>query len=286
MIVIAGAPGSGKTTVGMALGRWLQERGVRSAPLHLSRPGAWDTVHCAEGGLVSWPCALLSEACGVVPEPAFEAGLPVLGDLQRRFETVLVEAGLAVQETDGAHCLDCFRDARGWGVHLNGSRIRFRRIEPMACLNEPDAAFLQVPRWRPGAGPRIAIVSLPHLDDFAAWAAIRGAEWLTVPGVGRFDVLFVPDSLDPGSDAGWLDDTGLADWLKRQAGAGVRVISTCLPVAGAERVPASAIRQPGELARFAGVRWPDQLPREDEIERLAKWLEASAGEDALRALLP
>lgn len=272
------APQSGSTIVSLSLCRWLHEQGVAVAPVHRGSPGGWRSVACPAAGRVSWPAALLAEACGLAPEPLFEAGMEAAEALGRRFDVVVSDG-----EAGG---LEIVRSGGRLRFLLSGEAVSLRECDPWPYLDPEPEDLRSLPGGESAGAPRCGVVSLPHLLDFAGWSAVRGAEWLTTPGIGRYDFLFLPMTADRGFDRTWLDEQGLSPWLRQQAEAGVRVLSVGWSWDGAARIEPEVILSDVLLSRLTGYRWPKRLPSPAEWEALSAWLERGAGRERLLRLLP
>lgn len=272
--------GAGKTTLGLAFARWFREEGVSVAPVHRSRGGTWDLVQCPENGEVSWPAALLAQACDIHPEPAFEAGEGAEDELLRRFDVLVIEE----QAGGNGTCVE-----RGGGrllFSLEQNRISLLEHEPLPAL-EPESEILRaLPRWRQHGQPRCAIVSLPHLCGFEDWRNARGAEWLTSPGIGDFNFVFVPFTQNREHDLEWMRDRGLVSWVEQQRTAGCRVVSCGWSMDRAERVEPETIQDDRAFSLLTGFRCPARMLEERELESLSSWLERGVGRESLLKLLP
>jgi hypothetical protein len=271
---------SGSTTISLAIARWLRDQGVHVAPLHLGAAGHWRAVPCPSAGWVSWPAALLSEACGVHPEPLFESGEAALAELKRRFDAVVVDGGTR----EGG--LSVTRGGGRLRFSLEGDPVSLRELEDVPALSPEPEDLRALPDANTGAAPRCGIVSLPHLQHFADWAALRGAEWLTAPGIGAFDFLFLPMTSDRGFDREWLDQQGVSAWLRSQMKNGTRVLSVGWSWEDAGRIEPESVQSDRELSRLTRFRWPQRLPSDAEWEVLTNWIERGVGRERLLRLLP
>lgn len=263
IVITSASPGSGKTHVAVALARWLHRHGYHVAPLHLGRRTG-DPVACPEGGTVSRAAALLAEACGLAPAVEYEAGMERLGELQARSDWVVVEApagsstaALRVKRTPG-------------GIEIGGLG-ELLLFEP-GLMPAHDEATAALPLWTLAAGPRVGVVSLPHIANFGDYGLVRGAEWLAGPGVGRFGVLFLPATSAEESDRAWLRETGLDRYLADQKAAGARLVSSGMSLEGAERFEPGALSDFRVVSAVLGRRVPPPLPDEETLDRLAEWL--------------
>lgn len=275
---------SGATTVSLALARWFHEQRVSVCPLHFGDRGNWRSVGCPGAGSVSWPAALLAEACGLHAEPSFEGGVSALPVLSGRFDSIIIDSppkGEIAAEDD----IEIQRSGGRLRFHLAGEPVSLKETAPLEALEPEPEWLLALPAWE-SAAPRCGIVSLPHIADFSSWAAVRGAEWLTAAGIGEYAFLFLPMTSDRSFDRAWLEERGLAEWLRRQAAAGTRVVSVGWPWEGAERVEPETIRDLRRLSQLTGVRWPRSLPSEQEWDALTSWLERGVGRERLLRLLP
>ncbi|MBI5084208.1 MAG: hypothetical protein HZB13_06380 [Acidobacteria bacterium] len=262
--ITSAEPGSGKTHVAAALSRWLYRHGYQVAPMHLG-PQNGDPVACPEGGTVSRAAALLAEACGLAPAVEYEAGLEGLKELQAKSDWVVVEAPAGASDS-------------GVGGQRRAGRIEIGglgelpQFEPY-LMPSHGAETAALPLWTLLSGPRVGVVSLPHIDNFKDYSLIRGAEWLAGPGVGRFGVLLLPATSAEESDRAWLQDTGLERFLLDQTAAGARLVSSGMNLAGAERFAPGALSDFRVVSAVLGRRMPPPLPDEETLDRLAEWLQ-------------
>lgn len=271
VVVTSESAGAGKTHFAGGLARWLKTRGYHVAPLHLSAPSG-DPVECPGGGRVTRATALLAEACGLAPAPEFESGWPALDTLLREHDLVVVETPAGDPVPEGSIRLKLRSLGRRIDVDSRGSLPFF---EP-DLMPAPAPDLEALPPWRLGAGPRIGVISLPHITNFGEYRAFRGAEWLASPPAGRFGVLFVPGCSNEAFDLDWMQEAGLLDWLSSQAESGARIVLSGWQDAG--RLPAAAsCLAVGDLldyrtaSRLLGLRMPAPLPAEEQLEKLGEW---------------
>ncbi|QOY90282.1 cobyric acid synthase [Paludibaculum fermentans] len=267
-------PGAGKTHVAAALAAWLKREGRHVAPLHLSRPEG-DPFQCPEGGTVSRATALLAEACGLPAEPIYESGWPALPALLARHDVIVAELAAGDSAPAGYTVLEL-------PVSLRDGFIQLGELPPLAPF-EPNLTpqcpedVAALPLWSLISAPRSGIISVPHLANFADFQLIRGAEWLTVQAPGRFQLLFVPASLEPAKDLEWIREASLDTWIAAQHASGTRLISTGWPYPGAEQLATGALKDNWTLSRILGRRVPPPLPTEESLDRLGHWLSEAPG---------
>lgn len=267
LIVTSHAAGAGKTHVACALARWLVHSGSAPAPLHLSRPSI-DQAECPGGGTVSRETALLAEACRVPPEPLMESGWEALEILASRGDFVVVESHSQQPRRPQLPEVVVRRDAAA--ISVNGTLLPL--FQP--AVTHGIAPELEgLPPWEFLTRPRTGVVSLPHLLDFTDLALLRGAEWLTAAGIGRFEFLVVPATSDAAHDAAWLGETKLTDWLSQQAQAGATVISCGWEVPGARLMAREDLTDYRRLSLLLGRRLPAPLPDDAVMDRLAEWID-------------
>ncbi|MBL0161489.1 MAG: hypothetical protein IPP47_31125 [Bryobacterales bacterium] len=270
--------GAGKTHFAAGLACWLKEHGHHSAPLQLS-PAAGDPVACPEGGNLSRAGALLAEACGLMPEPVYESGWQALAALRQRFDTVVVEAP-AGAETPGEWPV--VHLGREGGLILPAGYAAMPEYQPdlMPGFGEAVEAIASLPPWSLASAPRCGVVTLPHIDNFTEYQMLRGSEWLTSPGVGRFANLFLPFTTNVASDLEWLEQTGLASWIAAQCAGGAKLSVCGWDYAGAERCELGDPLDFRYLSRQLGRRMAPLMPDEGTHQNLAHWFGewASIGE--------
>ncbi|WP_321469994.1 hypothetical protein [uncultured Paludibaculum sp.] len=262
-------PQSGKTHVAAALAAWLRNEGRHVAPLHLST-SAGDLFQCPEGGSVSRTTALLAEACGLPPEPLYEAGWPALPALRQRHDVVIVELPTGGAPPEGIESLEL-------PVRRDDGYIHLGQLPPVPAF-QPDLTpacpddVAALPPWSLATAPRSGIISLPHLANFSDFRLIRGAEWLTAMAPGRFQFIFLPASLDPRKDLEWLAEAGLDTWIAGQCAGSARLFATGWAYPGAERLETGELADCWKLSRILGRRVPPPLPSEETLDTLARWL--------------
>ncbi len=275
LVVTSVQAGDGKTHVACGLARWLANQGYHPAPLHLGAAGAHQAA-CPGGGTVSRAAALLAEACRLAPEPLFESGWSRLEEVAQRGDVVIVEA----QEVPGSMSrLPQILVERGReGLRVNGFPLpAFSPAVTHGTVPELEG----LPDWEFATRPRIGVVSLPHLLDFRDLALLRGAEWLAAPGVGQFEFVFVPATSDAGHDAAWLEETGLAAWLREQALGGAVVASCGWEAAGARRVEREDVTDYRRLSILLGRKMAPPMPDDSVFEGLAAWVAPWAEQEEL-----
>ncbi|MBN9663949.1 MAG: hypothetical protein J0H49_37460 [Acidobacteria bacterium] len=267
-------PGAGKTHVAAALAAWFRREGRHVAPLHLSKPDG-DPYQCPEGGTVSRAAALLAEACGLPAEPIYEAGWSALPTLQARHDLIVAELAAGESAPAGAADLELTVRMQDGSIHL-GELPPLPLFQPGLTPSCPgDVAAL--PLWSLVSAPRSGIISLPHLANFGDFQLLRGAEWLTSGAPGRFELIFVPASLEPDKDLEWIQEAGLDTWIAGQLASGARLISTGWAYPGAEQIETGALADNWIVSRILGRRVPPPLPPEDTLDRLGHWLSEAPG---------
>ncbi len=253
------------------MARWLTRSGLTVAPLHVSSQSG-ELYVCPPGGTVPRAAALLAEACGLAPGPEYAGGWDKLEGLRRDHDVVVVEAP---EVPAGLQALALRLTPEGIAVDGFGCLPVFGQDLTPPC--DPDVAAL--PDWRFGLGPRVGIASLPHIANFADFRLFGGSEWLTLPGVGRFGLLFVPATANEAYDLEWLEETGLAEWLKEQREAGARLVSCSWQPYGAERMEAGELANYRVASRLIGHRLNAPLPAEETLDELADWFATWPGLD-------
>ncbi|MEJ5369128.1 MAG: hypothetical protein WHT08_12455 [Bryobacteraceae bacterium] len=275
LVVTSIHAGDGKTHVACGLARWLLNRGFHPVPLHLGAGGAHQEA-CPGGISVSRPAALLAEACRLAPEPLFESGWSQLEEVAQRGDVVVVEAQAVPGE---------WRRLPQILVERGGGRLRVNGFPLPAfspALTHAAAPELEgLPAWEAAARPRIGVVSLPHLLDFRDLALLRGAEWLASTGVGQFDFVFVPATSDAARDAAWLEETGLAEWLREQALGGAVVVSCGWEAAGARRMEREDVTDYRRLSILLQRKLAPPMPGDAVFDELAAWVAPWAEQDRL-----
>lgn len=275
LVITSPHAGDGKTHVACGLARWLVNQGFHPAPLHLGAAGAHQEA-CPGGGTVSRAAALLAEACRLAPEPLFESAWSRVDEIAQRGDVVIVEAPAV---SGSMSRLPQIRVERaGGGLRVNGFPLSlFSPAVTYGAVPELEG----LPDWEFATRPRIGVVSLPHLLDFRDLALLRGAEWLVAKGVGQFEFLFVPATSDAGHDAAWLEETGLAEWLREQALGGAVVASCGWEAGGARPVEREDLTDYRRLSLLLGRRMAPPMPDDSVFDGLAAWVAPWAEQEKL-----
>lgn len=243
-------------------------------------------MECPEGGRVTRAAALLAEACGLAPSPDFDSRWEALDSLLQNHDIVVVESPSGESAPERSAHLALRRHEGRIEVLPGGSLPLF---EP-DLMPAPDPELEALPAWRLGAGPRVGVISLPHITNFGEYQAFRGAEWLASPPAGRFGVVLIPGCSNEPSDVEWLEETGLLAWLSSQIQSGaVAVVSgwqepDSLGVA-ARKLALGDLLDYRAVSRLLGMRMPVPLPSDDLLERLGEWAGSWPGMEDLAKLL-
>lgn len=229
-------------------------------------------MECPGGGRVTRAAALLAEACGLAPSPEFDSRWEALDGLLLQHDLVIVESPSGRSAPPGSAELAVRRRQRSIEVLPGGSLPLFEAD----LMPAPDPELEAFPAWRLGAGPRVGVISLPHITNFGEYQAFRGAEWLASPPAGRFGVLLVPGCSNEPSDLEWLRQTGLLAWLpgQIQAGAVVAVSGWREPDrlgVATRNFALGDLLDHRTASRLLGLRMPAPLPSDDLLERLGEW---------------
>ena len=270
-----GAPLETLIAVGCGLGRSLHRRGWRVAPLYSSGVPFPRDGRAPFGG-VSRVAAILAEACGTHPDPSFEVTAGALADALRQlahFDFVI-----AFEASGQTGCQRFAVERLGSGLRLvfdGGVSEILEQPPALELYSRWDEALAQLPAYRPGR-PRVGIVSLPGLANFAAYTSIPGAEWIAGVLPGSFDAILLPESADSRAVESWLTETGLHDWLTTQKLTGCRVIGFGETYGGiAQVVEADAISDYRRLSQILEARMPVPLPGDGDFASLGDWWEAA-----------
>lgn len=239
-------------------------------------------MECPGGGRVTRAAALLAEACGLAPSPEFDSGWDAVDGLLQQHDIVVVEAASAESAPDRSIEVALRRHERSIEVLPGGSLPLF---EP-DLMPAPDPELESLPPWRLGAGPRVGVISLPHITNFGEYRAFRGAEWLASPAAGRFGLVFIPGSSNEPSDLEWLQETGLLTWLAGQMQSGAMVVVTGWQDPGSlgvatPRLALGDLLDYRAVSSLLGLRLPMPLPPDDLLERLGEWAGSWPGMEEL-----
>lgn len=268
IVVTSQQPRCGKTHFTAALARWLACHGHSVEVLHRGGPSLARVV-VADGSAISRPAAILAEAALVEPGMRHEDASSI-EELRAKAEFLLIE-GSREDGREGAETLELSRVEGGYRLEGYGKLPAW--TGPAVVPETPDDVAAMEP-WRVGSWPRVGVVSLPHLSNFSDFQILRGAEWITLPAPGRFAVLFLPQTSDPGVDEAWLEQQGLAAWLKSQQEDGCRVVSVGWKAPGAEVIECGDLTDHVFASRLIGRRFDPPMPGEEIFDRLASWLGA------------
>jgi adenosylcobyric acid synthase len=85
---------------------------------------------------------------------------------------------------------------------------------------------------KPAAELQIAVVRLPRMANFTDFDPLMAEDSVQVsyidqPTQKKFDAIILPGSKTTIADCLWLHSTGLADWIKTQAAAGITILGIC-----------------------------------------------------------
>lgn len=254
--------------VACGLGACLARQGWRVAPLS-APPAGPPLSERIVGASHSRLSVVLAEACGLAPEDRFvclDGNVANALKGLRDFETVIA-LGLA--------------SSQGLVMTISGQASQFHvtlgeetlgvlpEIPADSLFPQEDGELAALPPQIPGR-PRIGIVSLPHISNFASYSMIRGAEWIAGIMPGNFDVILLPESANPASDRQWLSEQGLREWLVMQKLSGSRLIAFSEGLAPQARVEdASAVAEYRRLSAVIGARIQAPLPSDEDFDRLA-----------------
>jgi adenosylcobyric acid synthase len=85
---------------------------------------------------------------------------------------------------------------------------------------------------KPAAELQIAVIRLPRMANFTDFDPLMAEDsvqvsYLDQPTQKKFDAIILPGSKTTIADCLWLHSTGLADWIKTQAAAGISILGIC-----------------------------------------------------------
>jgi adenosylcobyric acid synthase len=85
---------------------------------------------------------------------------------------------------------------------------------------------------KPAAELQIAVIRLPRMANFTDFDPLMAEDsvqvsYLDQPVQKKFDAIILPGSKTTIADCLWLHSTGLADWIKTQAAAGITILGIC-----------------------------------------------------------
>jgi hypothetical protein len=272
--VTSRSPAAGKTLVTAALCRWLRWGHHPVCPF----------VLCADGPPGARSLQVLACAAGLLESDAPAGGPDALARLAEQWEFLVVECGPDIAPPPGprfyllnasAAAIELLDTVSGetWQAPWYDASTLFPAIPP---------ALARLPEWTFQNAPRVGILSLPHLRNFADFRLFRGAEWIASPPPGQFDLLLVPDSADEAFDRQWLAESGLDAWLERQRQQGCCILCTGFPVSPGQTVAPGALRDFRAASLALGRRLAPPDPEESELDALAAWLEKFVGAARLR----
>lgn len=275
VLVTGPAQGSAPSLVAVAIARSLSLHGFRVAPLYLGSPDT-QTFPCPEGGTVSRPAAVLSEACGLLPQARFEGS--AVDTFGQEFDWLVIDAPAGLASTPN-HCRELTIEPQGdgWLVTTGATTLLLPPAPPVELTPRISPEVEALPEYRPGL-PRIGVLSCPHIANFDDFLHVPGAEWIAFPLPGKLDVILIPASSDHASDTEWLGLQGLDNWLTLQKAMGCRMVSAGFPITGVKPSLAPGdLRDLNTLSLAIGARVAPPLPSDGDINRLAEWWEAGFG---------
>ncbi len=275
VLVTGPAQSSQPSPVAVAIVRSLNLHGFRVAPLYLGSPAS-QRFSCPEGGTVSRHAAVLSEACGLLPQARFEGS--GADDFGQEFDWLVIDAPAGLP-TALDHCRELRIEPRGDGWMVTSGTETLHLPPPPDVQLEPwiSPEVEALPEYRPGY-PRIGVLSCPHITNFDDFLQVPGAEWIAFPLPGKLDVILLPTSSGQASDTEWLGLQGLDNWLTLQKAMGCRIVSTGFPFLGVQPSLAPGdLRDPNKLSLAIGARVAAPLPSDEDINRFATWWETAFG---------
>ncbi len=272
--VTSRSPRSGKTLLAAALCRWLHRGHHPVCPFALCPDPAPDprSLH------------LLAGAAGLLESLAPIGGPDSLAALAGQWDYIVVECAPATAPLPGPR-FDLL-NAPAAPLELldtvSGDVWLAPWYDASALFPEPPPALAHLPEWTYQNAPRVGILSLPHLRNFADFRLFRGAEWISSPPHGLFNLLIVPASADEDFDSQWLAETGLDAWLERQCEQGCSILGTLGRIGPGPALAEGALRDFRAASLALGRHLPSPDPEESEFDALADWLELHAGAARLR----
>ncbi len=272
--VTSRSPRAGKTLLAAALCRWLRRGHHPVCPFVLGADPAPDarSLH------------LLACAAGLLESLAPFGGPDSLAALAGEWDYMVVECAPAAAPLPGPR-FDLL-NAPAAPLELldtvSGDTWLAPWYDASALFPEPSPALAHLPEWTYQNAPRVGILSLPHLRNFADFRLFRGAEWISSTPHGLFNLLIVPASSDEGFDSQWLAETGLDAWLERQREQGCSILNTGSRICAGDIVAVGALRDFRAASLALGRHLPPPDPEESEFDALAAWLELHAGAARLR----
>jgi hypothetical protein len=266
--------GAGKTLIAAALCRWYRREHLPVCPFVLRsgappEPRMLEVLARAAELVERWaptgsPAELAAECANwdyVVVECASGAEPPAAA----RFE-LLNEGGEALAIYDPA----------------SGTTFRAEWYQAEEIFPGVPADVAALPEWSFSNAPRVGIVSLPHLRNFADFRLFRAAEWITFPPPGDFALLLMPASSDASFDREWLKETGVGAWLEQQRTRGCRVLGIGESMGEATRLDEGTLQDFRAASRILGRRLPPPEPGDAALDALAAWLASVVGAAMLR----
>ncbi|MGD0578243.1 MAG: hypothetical protein ABSC08_04880 [Bryobacteraceae bacterium] len=268
------APGAGKTLVAAALCRWLRRGHHPVCPF----------VACGDGRPDARSLQVLACAAGLLETLAPAGGTAELAALAEQWDYLVVECGPGVEPPPGPHFDLLSASASGFELldAVSGETLLVPSHDTSALFPEIPPALARLPEWTYQNAPRVGIISLPHLSNFADFRLFRGAEWISSPPPGLFHLLIVPASADEDFDRGWLSAAGLDAWLQGQREQGCSVLCTASPLFPGQTVTVGALQDFRAASIALGRRLSPPDPEESELDALAVWIEQYAGAARLR----
>lgn len=272
--VTSRSPRAGKTLLAAALCRWL----------HLGHHPVCPFVLWADGRPGAHSLHILAHAAGLLESQAPAGGPPALAALAERWDYLVVECGPAMEPPPGPRFDLLNAPAAALEVlDVLSAEIWLAPLcDASALFPEISTEVARLPEWTHRNAPRVGIVSLPHLRNFADFRLFRGAEWIASPPPGLFHLLVVPASTDEGFDRQWLAEAGLDAWLERQREQGCSILNTGTRICAGDIVAEGELRDFRAASLALGRRLPPPDPEESEFDALAAWLERHAGAARLR----
>jgi len=272
--VTSRASGAGPTLVAAALSRWLRREHHPVCPF----------VLCGDNRSDARTLQLLACAAGLLEASAPTGNSAALAASAEQWDYLVVECGPGVEPPPGPRFDLLSASAEGLELldAVSGETLLAPGHDTSALFPEIPTALAGLPEWTYQNAPRVGIISLPHLSNFADFRLFRGAEWVSSPPPGWFNLLIVPASADESFDRGWLSEERLDAWLERQREQGCSILTTGSGIFHGEMLAVGALQDFRAASIALGRRLPPPDPEESALDALAVWLERCAGAERLR----
>ena len=74
---------------------------------------------------------------------------------------------------------------------------------------------------------RVAVVRSPRISNFTDFRALGAVDWIEMPSMRQYRIVFLPGSKNTIEDLNWLKERGLDAWIRAQRAGGALIVGIC-----------------------------------------------------------